>query len=142
MTFGQWIKQQREQRGMATQPMLAEAMSAIGPETVGVSYVSQLEVGRTKVPQQPFLRQLAGALGVEEVDVLYAAGLLSSDPRAAVAPGSNPFGPGDERARIVDALWRNDPFVVQACLAVVEHAQRHRGPRPAGIGPVRVGQPS
>jgi len=99
MTFGQWIKQQRERRGMATQPMLAEAMSAIGPETVGVSYVSQLEVGRTKVPQQPFLRQLALALGVTESDVLYAAGLLTEDPRRAAEEGGNPFGPGDERAR-------------------------------------------
>ena len=64
MSFGQWIKQQREARGMQTQPMLADAMSEIGPETVAVGYVSQLEVGRTKVPQQPFLRQLALALGV------------------------------------------------------------------------------
>ena len=99
MSFGQWIKQQREARGMQTQPMLADAMSEIGPETVAVGYVSQLEVGRTKVPQQPFLRQLALALGVTESDVLYAAGLLTEDPRLAAPEATNPFGPGDERAR-------------------------------------------
>lgn len=29
MSFGQWIKQQREARGMQTQPMLADAMDAL-----------------------------------------------------------------------------------------------------------------
>lgn len=140
MTFGQWIKQQREARGMQTQPMLAEAMSAVGDD-VGVHYVSQLEAGRVKVPQQPFLHQLAVALGVREADVLYAAGLLTENPHAQVE-AVNPFGPGDERARIVDALWANDPFVVQACLAVVEHAQRNAGGRRAMVGPVKVGQRS
>jgi len=97
-SFGQWIKQQRERRGMLTQPALADAMSREGAETSS-AYVGQLEVGRTKVPQQPFLRQLALALGVTESDVLYAAGLLTEDPRRAAEEGGNPFGPGDERAR-------------------------------------------
>lgn len=125
MTFGQWIKQQREHRGMQTQPMLAEAMSEIGPETVGVSYVSQLEVGRTKVPQQPFLRQLATALGVSEVDILQVSGLLSPDAGPATVI-ENPFDGDDPRGRIVEALKADDPFLVEACLALVEHWERTR----------------
>ena len=87
MTFGQWIKQQREQRGMATQPMLAEAMSEIGPETVGVGYVSQLEIGRTKVPQQPFLRQLAAALRASGLPRITPHGARHSGATNLIAAG-------------------------------------------------------
>lgn len=96
---------------------------------------------RIKLPGQPFLRQLAGALAVTEIDILRVSGVLSPEV-AEAAPLVNPFPVDDPRWPIMAALWGNDPFVVQACLAVVEHVQRNQGARKAMVGPVKIGQRS
>lgn len=107
---------------MMTQPALAEAMTQIGPEVVTTSYVGQLENGRVRIPGQPFLRQLAGALGVSEMEILRISGVLS--PEQAEIEQINPFPTDDRRWRIVEALKSDDPFLVEACIALVEHWQR------------------
>jgi len=139
--LGKWVAAQRKRRGMETQPELADAMTEIGPELVATGYVGNLEAGRIKLPGQPFLRQLAGALAVTEIDILRVSGVLSPEV-AEAAPLVNPFPVDDPRWPIMAALWGNDPFVVQACLAVVEHVQRNQGARKAMVGPVKIGQRS
>lgn len=70
MNFGDWVKLQRETRGIKT----GELARKIGKEKP--SYVSQLEAGRIGLPGADIRRRLASALGVTHIDVLIAAGEL------------------------------------------------------------------
>lgn len=123
--LAEFIRQRRQQRGYRTQAELADRMTEIGPNVVPASYVAQWEAGRTRTPQQPVLRQLAQALGVSEVTLLRVSGVLSPEVDEEL-PSGNPFAMDDDRWGIVEALKEDDPFVVEACLAVVEHRARSK----------------
>lgn len=135
--LGKWVAAQRKRRGMETQPELADAMTEIGPELVTTGYVGNLEAGRIKLPGQPFLRQLAGALGVTEIAILRASGVLSPEVAEEMTGPVNPFPVDDPRWPIMAALLENDPFVVRACRAIVQHS---RGDQPMAA-PTRMGDP-
>lgn len=70
-----FAKAQRLMLGL-TQAEVAERM---GPD-VDATYVTKIERGTVKVPQQPFLGMFARALAVSEVDILRAAGVITEPP--------------------------------------------------------------
>jgi transcriptional regulator with XRE-family HTH domain len=120
--LGKWVAARRKLLGMRTQPELAAAMTEIGPELVSDGYISNMEAGRIRLPGQPFLRQLAQALRVSEIDVLRASGVLSPEQVEPEGP-TNTFPVDDPRWQITEALLENDPFVIRACLAIIQHAR-------------------
>lgn len=72
--FGRWLRAAREERGI-TQQALADRAG------LSRSYLSDLERGRGVRPTIPTLDRLATALGVANLDLLWAAGVLQTPSR-------------------------------------------------------------
>lgn len=72
--FGRWLRAAREERGI-TQQVLADRAG------LSRSYLSDLERGRGVRPTIPTLDRLATALGVSNLDLLWAAGVLHTPIR-------------------------------------------------------------
>jgi transcriptional regulator with XRE-family HTH domain len=72
--FGRWLRAAREERGI-TQQALADRAG------LSRSYLSDLERGRGVRPTIPTLDRLATALGVANLDLLWAAGILHTPVR-------------------------------------------------------------
>lgn len=70
-----WVRARRQALGMPRQSDLARRM---GPG-VDPNYVAQLETGRVKVPNQPYLARLAVALGTSQPEILRICGLISEE---------------------------------------------------------------
>ena len=74
--LGDWVRARRQALGMPRQSDLAHRM---GPG-VDPNYVAQLETGRVKVPNQPYLSRLATALGTSQTEILRICGLIVEEP--------------------------------------------------------------
>lgn len=81
-----YLKKRRKAMGNITQADLAELM---GPDAE-TNYVTQLETGRVKIPQQPYLGMLASALGVSEIEILRQAGLIQEPSRTGRSEEDDP----------------------------------------------------
>lgn len=88
-TLARYVVHRREALGM-TQTELA-LRSGIAPTTL-----NKIEKGTTKVPPADTRRRLAAALSVRHVDILVAAGELTDDEIAAIAPR----WPSDDERRV------------------------------------------
>lgn len=84
-----WVRARRQALGMPRQSDLAHRM---GPG-VDPNYVAQLETGRVKVPNQPYLSRLATALGTTQTEILRICGLIVEEP-------------GDNGATVDAEEWR------------------------------------
>lgn len=108
--FADWVKARRAFLGMAGQADLTDRMQELAPDDVEVkvSYVGNLEAGRTGIPRQPFLGLLARALEVSQVEVLKQTGLITEDvtlpPVRAQSSEASPFPQGTVKAKIVELL--------------------------------------
>lgn len=96
-TLASLIRTRREALGLS-QIGLAHA---IGTSS---AYMSQIEKGRSNWPQN-LIVPLSKALGVSEVEMAIAAGLLSPDA-ATQDRHNNPFAPDDLRWQLVEKLKR------------------------------------
>jgi transcriptional regulator with XRE-family HTH domain len=72
------------------------------------AYMSQIESGKTRWPHQ-LIPPLAKALGVSQVRLAVAAGLIDASALADTVPAdANPFAPDDIRHRVVEEMKRLD----------------------------------
>lgn len=121
--IGPFVRRRREELGLS-QTRLAEL--------VGTSrgYMSQIEAGRTQLPNPSLRRRLAEALGVRHLDLLIAAGELTSDevPQAGPPPSS-----GQALAAQIERLRPDDRRSVEwtVCrLAELSEAEESASPVP------------
>jgi transcriptional regulator with XRE-family HTH domain len=70
--FGQYVKEQRQQKGMRLRQVARAAQ-------MSATYLSQIERGEQRWPTEEILVNLANALAHSSSDLLFRAGRLSSD---------------------------------------------------------------
>jgi Predicted transcription factor, homolog of eukaryotic MBF1 len=98
-TLARLIRTRRDALGMKQ----GELAAAIGTSP---AYMSQIEKGRSTWPQN-LVPALSKVLGVSEVEMAIAAGLLSPDA-ATQDRHANPFAPDDPRWQLVEKLKQVD----------------------------------
>lgn len=93
--LGNLIRDARLRRGWQQQDLA----TALG---VAPGYISTIEAGKRNWPRQ-YIPAISDALGVDEIDMAIAAGLISPRPDR---PAVNPFDPDDPRQQIRDLIER------------------------------------
>lgn len=111
--LGAYIRNVREQR-MWTQDDLAAKVGTTR------AYISQIESGRTKLPNADLRRRLAAALGLRHIDLLIAAGEINADEVSTTTP-TVAFPHDPRRQQVVERLAVMSPSDAEKVWGFVDY---------------------